>query len=270
MPTVQQFIRQDGVRQIVTGSILILFMAFFVISMIFIRQAGLLINAIYSLAFGLAGFAVFRSGWEDYISAKNYEDFTEDTTYETVPVFPQRMYIGHEHSATYQATLYDMGGQSYSEIKKNTSFDIKLFRPFVALFSGDSLLPASYNLNIGDKQVYKIDKKGGFKWRGYVHQPERGVVAYTSQEKESGKMIFRYLQGDQCRWQAEGDSLIGHFEVKDDKGKLWAVAKRNAIPMEAADRFSNMSGYLVEWKVRKEVPYSLLAFLFLIQTQTNV
>ncbi|WP_173915653.1 hypothetical protein [Halobacillus sp. Marseille-Q1614] len=270
MTTVQQFIRQDGIRQIITGSILILIMAFFIISLFFTGQAGLWISAVYSLAFGLAGLAIFKSGWEDYMSAMNYEDFKADTTYEKISVFPQRMYIGHRPASIFHANFYDMDGKSYSEIKQHTVLDIKVFRAFVAFFSGGSLMPAAYNMFIGDAHVYTIDKKGGFKWRGYVHQLDRGVVAYTSQERISGKSIFRYIEGEQCRFQAEGDAYIGHFEVKDYQGKVWAVVKRDAIPKEAADRFSKMPGYLVDWKIRKDIPYSLLAFLFLMQTNTNV
>ncbi|GGF31642.1 hypothetical protein GCM10010954_33530 [Halobacillus andaensis] len=273
MVSVQELIRRDGVRQVITGSILISVMLFFVGSLFYIGFEGLLFNSIYSIAFGLAGIAVFRSGWEDLILANRSLGFIRDENEAAFEIFPERMYIGHKAASIFHACLYDMDGEVYTQIKQHRHFDMKMCRPFISFFSGGSLFPASYILKGEDGMAaYKIVKKGGFTWRGYVQRPDGPYLAYTTHDKPkgTGRSVFQYIEGNKKRWKAEGDAFIGHFEIKDDHDHLWAIIKRDAIPTEAAERFDHMPGYLVDWKKRKDVPHSLIAFLFLLQTNTSV
>ncbi|MFC7064108.1 hypothetical protein [Halobacillus seohaensis] len=273
MSNVQQLIRRDGIRQLVTGGILIALMIFFIVAIFLTGFSSLLLSSIYSIVFGIMGIAVFRSGWRDYLQANNSEGFIKDSTHDVFDQLPARMYIGHEFSTIFHACLYDMDGKLYSEIKQSQQFDLKFFRPFILWFSGSSMMPASYQMYGENGQPsYSIDKKGGFHYKGYVQHPEGVFIAYTTHEKQkkSGRSIYRYIEGDDCRWQAEGDAVIGHLQVKDEEGRLWAMIKRDAIPREAVDRFEKTPGYLVEWKIRKQVPHSLIAFLFLLQTNTGV
>ncbi|WP_085507286.1 hypothetical protein [Thalassobacillus devorans] len=92
-------------------------------------------------------------------------------------------------------------------------------------------------------------------------------MAYTKDTKNKGKQITQYIEHDQWRWSAEGDAVIGHFTITDQDGATWAIIKRGAIPTEAVDRFERMPGYLVEWKKRDNIPASLIAFLFLLQSR---
>ncbi|MFG6148040.1 hypothetical protein [Halobacillus sp. B23F22_1] len=273
MVSVQELIRKDGVRQVITGSILIAVMLFFVGSIFFIGFEAFLFNSIYSIAFGLAGIAVFRSGWEDLILADRSLGFIRDKNDAAFERFPERMYIGHQAASIFHACLYDMDGEVYTEIKQNRHLDMKIFRPFISFFSSGSIFPVSYILKDEDgMDAYKIVKKGGFTWRGYVQRPDGPYLAYTTQEKlkGTGRSVFQYIEGSKMRWKAEGDAFIGHFEIRDHHDQLWAIIKRDAIPTEAAERFDRMPGYLVEWKNRKNVPQSLIAFLFLLQTNTSV
>ncbi|WP_431804249.1 hypothetical protein [Halobacillus andaensis] len=243
----------------------------FLVSFFILGFESILLNSIYIIAFGLAGIAVFRSGWQDVIQADNSVGFHQDLHHVSYDQFPERMYIGHQPSSIFHAYLYDMDGREYSEISQSTHFDIKFFRPFIYFFSGGNIFPAAYDMTDEEGLLsYRLIKKGGFTWRGYVQHPDGPYLAYTIQTKQSGRSKFRYIEGDQCRWEAEGDAFIGHFTVTDEKGHIWAVIKRDAIPAEAADRFDRMPGYLIEWKERRDIPQSLIAFLFLIQTHTSI
>ncbi|MFC7321930.1 hypothetical protein [Halobacillus campisalis] len=271
MINAQKLVRRDGVRQLITGGILIAIMMFFLISIFFTGFSSMLISSVYSIAFGLAGIAVFNRGIKDYRDASQSKGFIQDLSTDSYHTLPQRMYIGHKAADVFHASLYDMNGEVYSEIKPKEKYDIKIFRPFISLFNGGSLIPATYQMydKAGDPS-YKIDKKGGFTWRGYVQYPDGAYVAYTSHEKlkGTGKSVFCYIEGEKTQWKAEGDRVIGHLEVKDEEGLLWAVIKRDAVPYEAAEQFDRMPGYLVEWKKREDIPHSLVAFLFLVQTNT--
>ncbi|WLR49294.1 hypothetical protein LC065_09165 [Halobacillus litoralis] len=180
------------------------------------------------------------------------------------------MYMGQKALKSFQAGIYDMDGESYGEIQENLQWKHKALVMVTTLFSYDQFRPAVYTVkNQNGQALYHMEKKGGFTWRGYIQHTEGAYVAYTKQTKNKakGQRITHYIEADQCRWSAEGDPFIGHYKIKDNDEKVWAVIKRGAIPLEAPDRFDQMPGYLVEWKIRDNIPASLLAFLFLLQTK---
>ncbi|MCP3028154.1 hypothetical protein [Halobacillus sp. A5] len=161
MISVHELIKRDGVRQLVTGALLIAVMSLFLISFFLIGVESLLLNTLYGTAFGLAGIAVFRSGWLDIIQANHSVGFKEDLTTGIYEQLPGRMYIGHQPHSIFQAHLYDMNGEVYGRINQHTHFDIKLFRPFISIFSGGALFPATYKMMDNEgKAVYHLVKKG--------------------------------------------------------------------------------------------------------------
>ncbi|MGP4077319.1 hypothetical protein [Halobacillus sp. K22] len=270
MTNVKSLIRQDGRRQVITGGLLLAGGLFFLLSILAWQFESFPLSLLYGSVFTFSGFALLKTGLRDIEKAKQTEnDFTEDLTVETVEKLPARMYMGHSTKNVFQATLYDMDGKEYAYIKEKPSFLHKL--TFLAYYG--FILSADYQMyNQHGDSVYRIEKKGGFSWRGYIQLPNGHYVAYTkdSKDKTTGKSLFRYVEKDYCRWSAEGDPQIGHYKVKDHEGNIWAVIKQNAIPIEAAERFERISGYLIEWKRRDEIPQSLLAFLFLLQSRHNL
>ncbi|UOQ94351.1 hypothetical protein MUO14_05175 [Halobacillus shinanisalinarum] len=273
MTDVQSLIRKDAKRQLLMGSLFITGMLSFTITFLYTMEESLLIGAFYGILFGAIGIALVRSGWKDSIKAKQSLQFVHDCSVETFKRVPKRMYIGHRASSIFHAKLYDMDGEVYSEIRQQKLRGSRVIGTISSFYAGGWMAPATYQMVGADGETsYKIDKKGGTYWRGYVQHSNGNYVAYTDlkRSKKTGKSTFYYIEKDYYHWKAEGDSHIGHFEVTDGEGRLWAVAKRGAIPIEAADRFDQMPGYLIEWKVRDDVPHSLVAFLFLLQTSRDV
>lgn len=270
MTLVQSMIYQDARRQLWTGSLLSFVSIFFMIGMVTFNPSSFIISLIYAMIFAITGVGLLRTGYTDLQKSKNVSGFEEDLTQETLERVPVRMYMGQKNLKSFQAGLFDMDGESYGEIQENLQWKHKASAMFTALFSYDHFRPAGYTLKNRDgEKLYRIEKKGGFKWRGYIQHKNGAYVAYTKQTKNktNGQRITCYIEADQCRWSAEGDDYIGHFKIKDHDGKVWAVIKRGAIPREAADRFEKMPGYLVEWNIRDHIPASLLAFLFLLHSK---
>ncbi|KHE66658.1 hypothetical protein [Halobacillus sp. BBL2006] len=163
-----------------------------------------------------------------------------------------------------------MAGESYGKIEEESPFKHRNSFLLAAVMSYGAIRPAEYKMTDNDGNLlYRIEKKGGFTWRGYVQHAEGDYVAYTeiSKNKATAQRIYRYVEKEGCRWSAEGDEMVAHFKVKDADGRIWAVIKNGAVPLEAAERFSDIQGSIVEWKIREEIPHSLLAFVFLLQTR---
>ncbi len=271
MTDVQSLIRRDAKRQLLTGSVFLIGMVFFVTSIFFTSGGSAVLGIFYAIFFSAIGGALLKSGWKDSLEAKQSLQFVEDLSLQTFNRFPKRMYIGHKASSIFHAKLYDMDGAVYSEIKQDP-FGNRLMGTLASIYAGGWLTPASYQM-MGEQgeTSYKIDKKGGTYWRGYVQHPNGNYVAYTElkRNKKSSKSTFYYIEKANVHWKAEGDTHIGHYTISDEEGKVWATAKRGAVPIEAADRFDKMPGYLIDWEIRDKIPHSLVAFLFLLQTSMN-
>ncbi|REJ10153.1 hypothetical protein [Halobacillus trueperi] len=270
MSLVQNMIYQDARRQLWSGVLLSFISIVFILGMVTFNPSSFIISVVYAAIFAITGAGLLKGGYADLQKSKTVSDFEQDPTQDSLERVPARMYMGQNKLKSFQASLFDMDGKSYGEIQENIQWKHKALTMFTAVFSYDHFRPAIFTLKsqIGEP-LYQIEKKGGFKWRGYIQHKEGAYVAYTKQTKNktTGQRITRYIEGDQCRWSAEGDDFIGHFKIRDHEGNLWAVIKRGAIPREAAERFEDMPGYLVEWNIRDNVPASLLAFLFLLHSK---
>lgn len=273
MTQVQQLIYQDARRQLIAGACLSVVALVFIIGMTTMTIGSFLISLVYSTVFVITGAGLLGSGYADLQKSKKaMSDFTKDDTVSPLPKVPGRMYLGQKSFKSFQAALYDMDGESYAEIEEDIKRRHKLPIMVTAFFSYAQLRAADFIFkNKQNETLYRVEKKGGFKWRGYIQHKDGYYVAYTkdTKNKTTGQRITRYIEGDQCVWSAEGDGFIGHFTIKDSTGQVWAIIKRGAIPREAADRFERMPGYLVEWKIRDDIPSSLIAFLFLLQSRES-
>ncbi|MYL70051.1 hypothetical protein GLW00_04270 [Halobacillus litoralis] len=270
MSLVQNMIYQDARRQLRTGTLLSFISMVFILGMVTVNPSSFIISVVYAAIFAITGAALLKGGYADLQKSKTVLDFESDRTQDLLTRVPARMYMGQKALKSFQAGLFDMEGESYGEIQEKIQWKHKILTMFTAMFSYDQLRPAVYTFkNQRGQSLYQIEKKGGFQWRGYIQRKDGGYVAYTKQTKNkgTGQRITRYIEMDQCRWSAEGDDFIGHYKIKDHEGRVWAVIKRGAIPREAAERFEKMPGYLVEWNIRDNIPASLLAFLFLLQSK---
>ncbi|WP_028782302.1 hypothetical protein [Thalassobacillus devorans] len=271
MTHVKELIYQDARRQLLTGTVLTFIALLFIIGFLTLNPSGFILSLIYSAIFTISGIGLLRTGYHDLQKARQTEvDFTEDDTEASIEKLPARMYLGQKPMKSYQAGLFAMDGELYGEIQEEVGLKQKILMGITAALSFDTVRSADFILK--DKQgnlLYKIEKKGGFSWRGYVQNRNGNYVAYTKDTKNKGQQITQYIESDQCRWRAEDDAGIGHFTIKDKDGITWAIIKKGAIPIEAADRFDRMPGYLVDWKKRNNIPGSLVAFLFLLQSRNR-
>ncbi|MFD2922617.1 hypothetical protein [Halobacillus naozhouensis] len=227
MTEVQSLIRRDAKRQLLTGSAFLIGMIVFVTSIFFVGGGSAALGIFYSIFFSAIGLALLKSGWKDSVKAKQSLQFVQDSSCQTFTRFPQRMYIGHKASSIFHARLYDMDGDVYSEIKQEP-YGNRVIGAVASFYAGGWLTPASYQM-IGEQgeTSYKIDKKGGTYWRGYVQHPNGNYVAYTElkRNKKSSKSTFYYIEKANVHWKAEGDTHIGHYKVTDEEGESVGCGK---------------------------------------------
>lgn len=273
MESVKMMIHNDGRRQLWTGSLLLVGSLVFISGLF--TMSFLAIYAMFMTVFlMLSGISLVVTGYRDLQKSKNTEmGFFNDKSFEGLAYVPQRMYIGSKTLSRFHMKLYDMSGESYGEMIEESLDKNKPLRAMESLSAFGVMRSAEFKMKDESGDLcYTVEKKGGFTWKGYVKNPEDRFVAYTNEikSKKKGHKHFQYIEKNQHRWHAEGDSFIGHFTVTDGEGTKWAMIKKGAIPTEAADIFERMPGMLVEWKQREQIPYSLIVFLFLIQTRDNM
>ncbi|MBA2175616.1 hypothetical protein H0266_12005 [Halobacillus locisalis] len=271
MEPVHTMIHADGRKQLITGSLFLALAAAFTIGLLMVEIS---LNSLYMIIFTAAmvfsGTSLIRTGFHDLEKSKTPNPFSSDETEKWTESLPPRMYLGTKLSKQFEADLYDLDGLSHGRaIEKATKLDHWFARIESILLSG-SVRPAQYIVQqVDGTPLYQIERKGGFTWRSYVKRYEGDYVAYTVREKNktTGQTVFRYKGGTDSEWRAEGDSVIGHFTVQDQNGETWAVIKRGALMKDAPEHFGQMPGFLIEWKKKDEIPSSLIAFLFIIQSR---
>ncbi|MYL21015.1 hypothetical protein GLW04_14010 [Halobacillus litoralis] len=268
MTDIRALMLKDARRQVVTGGLLLLMGIFFLISILFYQEASFILSLIYFPLFFVTGAGLFVNGMNDFKKSRYTSIPTAVSGVETTyPLFPKRMYLGQQDLRDDQAGLYDMNGERYARAdeehhwKHKPAAVVSRWLSFPAVKSGSFIYKDEHHAF-----QYRLEKKGGFKWRGYIQNEEGRYTAYTKEWKGAGgKRSIAFIEGNVLRWQLEGDRYLGQYQLKDENGRVWAEIKQGAIPTEAAERFGNMPGFIVEWSVREQVPSSLVAFLFLFQ-----
>ncbi len=269
---VQTMIKQDARRQLFFGIILVSISLFFIIG-IFAEISTIVLGVIYGIALGAAGTALLLTSRKDFIRAKSAISILPgEEEHKKIARLPQQMYLGADYRNRVPERLYSLDKQVYSELQEEEYFLRSFFRLFTGIIGSGVLVPVDYKMM--DEQgrlVYSLEKKGGFKWRGYVKDQNQQYIAYAEQSKNkaTGQRMYQYMEGHYPVWSAEGNSYLAHYIIKDEKGVAWAVLKQGATSVEAAQQFEGLPGSLIEWKVNEQVPYSLLAFIYLIQTHQS-
>ncbi|RWZ54988.1 hypothetical protein EQV77_12760 [Halobacillus fulvus] len=273
MENVNDMFYRDGRRQLMTGALLLGVAFIFIFAIIFTKEYTIigLYAVIMILVFTSSGYSLVRIGYQDVQKSKGHRiTFDHDDTIDEESPLPATMYIGTKAMSRFKAHLYDLDKLTYGEMREQRP-PRGLLRKFESVFGMYlRMSSADYEVVAADgKTLYSIEKKGGFSWKAYVRHPQGHYVAYTieTKNKKTGQTIYQYIEKDGVRWRAEGDFFIGHFSVKDENDRTWATIKRGAINKDTAEQFDQMPGYLLEWKEREQVPVSLLAFLFLLQTR---
>lgn len=274
MTNVQTYIEKDARKQMIAGGALIGVAIIFFMGLFTFNVSSILLAVLYSGVLAISGLTLFRRGYLDFQKSKNTRiDFSKDQLSIFIEKVPVRMFVGCKEKDFFKSDLYDMAGESYGKIEEESPFKRKNSFLLAAIMSYGSIRPADYKMtDENGNRLYRIEKKGGFTWRGYVQNNEGQYVAYTesSKDKATSQRIYRYIEKEGCSWSAEGDEQVAHFKIKDASGKVWAVIKHGAVPIEAAERFSDLQGAVIEWKVRENIPNSLMAFVFLLQSRYQI
>ncbi|MBN8235393.1 hypothetical protein JF544_09020 [Halobacillus kuroshimensis] len=268
MTDIRSLILKDAGRQLITGGVLLVFGMFFLISILFYQEGSFILSLFYFPLFFVTGAGLFVTGLQDFNKLRHTSIQTADSCPEyTYPLFPKRMYLGQQDIRNDQAGLYDMRGERYAQAEEEHHWKYKPAAVISSWLSFPSIKSGSFVYKDDqDASQYRLEKKGGFKWRGYIQNEAGRYTAYTKEWKgKDGKRVIGFIEGQNLRWQLEGDRYLGWYQVTDENDRVWAKIKQGAIPTEAADRFGNMPGFIIEWSVREQVPSSLVAFLFLFQ-----
>ncbi|MBH0230927.1 hypothetical protein [Halobacillus yeomjeoni] len=270
MTDVRELIEKDGKRQFITGACLAAVSLIFIIGFFTYDPGSTVLAFLYGPLFAISGGRLIQMGYRDIQKAKRTERALKDDEDIFFDKAHARMYIGANEKEAGESHMYDMNKQIYFSVQEKTRSRHSLVSFFATFLSYGSIRPADYKMRADHgKEIYHLEKKGGFTWRGYVQQMDGTYVAYTKEikNKSTGQKVYRYIEKNYVRWSAEGDPVIGHFTIKDQDGNVWAVMKEGAIPREAVDDFNDVYGSLIEWKKRDDIPLSLVAFLFLLQTR---
>ncbi|ARI76557.1 hypothetical protein [Halobacillus mangrovi] len=274
MTNVQTYIEKDARKQMIAGGVLVGGALIFFMGLFTFNASSILLAILYSGVFAISGSTLLRKGYLDLQKSRNTTiDFNKDQSFTFIEKVPARMFVGRREKEFFKAELYDMAGESYGKIEEESPNKRKNSFLLAALLSYGSIRPADYTMTDQEgNRLYRIEKKGGFTWRGYVQNDIEQYVAYTesSKDKATGQRVYHYIEKEGCRWSAAGDEQVAHFKIKDASGKDWAVLKSGAVPVEAAERFSDIQGSVIEWKIREEIPNSLMAFVFLLQTRYQI
>lgn len=270
MESVQMMIRHDGKKQIIIGSVCIVLSALFLTGFLLEFSFNFLIDFFFFVTLAVTGTTLIRTGYSDWVKSQQPMSLEADHMTDAIDTLPSKMFL--QLKREFESDLYDFSGESYFHVSEQWSSARKVIAKVSQWVSTGSMRPAVLTLHDqNDQPFYQMERKGGFSWRSYVKSTE-GYVAYTARTKNktTGQVIYKYVEHNKERWKAEGDHYIGHFTITDGDGEPWVVIKRGAVNKEVPEMFQTKPGYLVEWKHKEEIPYSLIAFIFIIQSHDHV
>ncbi|MDL4839285.1 hypothetical protein [Aquibacillus rhizosphaerae] len=261
MTQLSRIIKQDAIKQIVTGLIMAVLTLGLIIITFVITAQWQIIFLIASL--GIASVSFLKSGSIDLAVAKNTQlRMKAPEENKVTTTWPRRMFI--EHQIGNVSTLLDMDETKYLSIFEQKQSKIKLILDIVTeTVSIRHFLPKRFRIeDYHGNRIFYLEKKGGFNWRSYVFDETGKGIAYLDSSKQDKHIVLQYIDNDGVRWQASKDG-IGFITIQDSEGIGKVIMKPNAIPIES-ERFAKANGSLIIWYDSVEIPYSLIILLFAI------
>ncbi|MFD1020374.1 hypothetical protein [Thalassobacillus hwangdonensis] len=265
MKDMAQLLEQDGRKQLIIGIISALIGALFIFGLFVVEVDGVsyLVTGFFIFIFLFIGLTQLSAGARDLRQSrsgtKNFTDGVESVAHESLP---KRMYLGFHSGFDTRTRLYDMDGNTYGEVKEQGRLN-RAVKFLGGAVHATPFLPGTYAFYDQDANlIYSLDKKGGLRWRSYIEDESGHPIAYIEEPSGNKGKVLHYLKGDQLIWKAETDSYGDFVKIYDTSGKMLVEMKRDAIPVEAVDRFGSSSGFLLEWHDAKDVTDELLVFTF--------
>ncbi|WP_181347326.1 hypothetical protein [Thalassobacillus sp. CUG 92003] len=272
MTELGKMIAQDGKRQAIFGGSALAVMLGF-IGMMVVTDRVAWLGVIICAGLGASGILLLRYGVIDLHAAQNdLRAFRQAGDEEPCYLMRKRMYVGTKVSERNGFHLYDMTQRTYGEMVDTTPPAKKVLSAIAAIagqtYSTHSLMPKRYQIRDEDGTLlFYVHKKGGMHWRVYLEDPHNRYVAYAQTEKKDKAKQITFVEGDTIRWVANSDAYFGQLTIHDQAGHAYVEMKNNGIPIEAPDEFDKVPGDLLNWNETENIPSSLVAFLFLLQTR---
>ncbi|MYL34020.1 hypothetical protein GLW08_12050 [Pontibacillus yanchengensis] len=262
MTQMEEVLRQDGKRQI-QSACFTLAVVLLIMVLQLLLDTGFWYGILFAIPFGLFGITLLSRGMRDIRFAGLAATTDNQVDYQVVS---KRMYLGIAMGWDDPARLYDMDGQIHSEIVEKKSFVWKCVLVLAAVFSSLPIAPRSYIFyNQSKEPTYLLEKKGGLRSRFFIRDLQGNYLYYAEQQKQtSHDRIIHFYEKDNVRWTAESDRYLEVLTIKDSEGMEVMTLKKDAIPVEAADRFGSMSGLLIEKRDHEPLPDDLHLFLYVI------
>ncbi|KGP91737.1 hypothetical protein N780_17935 [Pontibacillus chungwhensis BH030062] len=267
----QELLRNDAKRQVRLGSIylgitLLVFLSPFLFSFNFLNFF------IIALPFFFIGIAMMSSAARDFRFSKLAEQQPEMVNPLSTEGWPMKMYLSTEVTYEHTGRLYDLHGDLYSYLKEDGPWYWKIATGIAAVLSAHPFAPRWFSyFDTRDQLKYKIEKKGGLKGRYFVKKPN-GALAYYMEAvgRKGGGLTFYMYEQNRLLWQATTDKFMDSITVLDPEQLSVVEMKKDAIPLEAADRFGSKSGFLLQRYDQDSMPESLQLFLYMINQRRSM
>ncbi|GGD28717.1 hypothetical protein GCM10011389_40340 [Pontibacillus salipaludis] len=271
MQNMQELLRNDAKRQVKLGSIF-LGITLLVFLSPFLFSFNTLNFFVIALPFFFIGIAIMGSAARDFRFSKLAEQQPDPLSQSSLEGWPMKMYLSTEVTYEHTGRLYDLHGDLYSYIHEDGPWYWKIATGIAAILSAHPFAPrwfAYYNAK--GQMKYKVEKKGGLKARYYVRTP-KGALAYYMEAvwKKGGGLTFYMYEQDRLLWQATSDKFMDSITVLDPEQLSVVEMKKDAIPIEAADRFGSKSGFLLQRYDQEAMPESLQLFLYMINHRRSM
>ncbi|KGP72919.1 hypothetical protein [Pontibacillus yanchengensis] len=262
MTQMEEVLREDGKRQIKSAGVaLVVVLVIIVLQMLL--DTSFLYGILFAIPFGLFGITLLSRGMRDIRFAGLAATTENQVGYQVVS---KRMYLGIAMGWDDPARLYDMDGAIHSEMKEKKSLVWKFVLVLAAIFSSLPIAPRNYIFyNQSKEPTYLLEKKGGLRSRYFIRDLQGNYLYYAEQQKQTGHdMIIHFYEKANVLWTAESDRYLDVITVKNPEGMEVMNLKKDAIPVEAADRFGSMSGLLIEKRDHEPLPDDLHLFLYIL------
>ncbi|MCD5325324.1 hypothetical protein [Pontibacillus sp. HN14] len=271
MQNMQELLRNDAKRQVRLGSIflgvtLLLFLSPFLFSF------NVWNLAVLALPFFFIGIAMMGSAARDFRFSKLAEKQVDAVGHSSATGWPMKMFLSTEVTYEHTGRLYDMHGDLYSYVKEEGPWYWKFASGIAAILNAHPFAPRWFAyFNLENQLTFKIEKKGGLKGRYFVKTPDDSLAFYMEEVwRKGGGLEFYMYEQDHLLWQATPDKFMDTITVLNPEQLSVVEMKKDAIPLEAADRFGSKSGFLLQRYDQEAMPESLQLFLYMINHRRSM
>ncbi|KGX86250.1 hypothetical protein [Pontibacillus litoralis] len=261
MENMELVLKKEGKRQLNTGIVFLALTSIIAVIFPLMDMYGFVLLVIPLLIYGVA---LTKSGLRDWRFA-HLASVTKQVKLDREGNWPRRMYLGMSMSVRESVRLYDMNGFIYAFMEDDSKKWWRVCNVMFLSFSIPLLAPSkSGYYDAAGNRLFDFIHKGGFQPTLFIRNSNGDYVSYAKQcGKESKQTQFCLCEEDTIKWKAELDATLPKWIIYDAQGQQVLTLIEGGIPMEAADRFGSMPGFIVERTVdENQMNEQLQLFLF--------